>query len=119
MSKIVGKLSLKLLHAQPCARKLSDAIFFLSRRRTKKKKIYVISTPKRPVPLQHFLYTGNSNKTSNELFMIVDANSQFLTRGYEAAVAAKKEREGKGKDAYGSKNHQYTSMKEVCSHATL
>jgi len=80
--------------------------------RTKKKKIYVISTPKRPVPLQHFLYTGNSNKTSNELFMIVDANSKFLTRGYEAAVTAKKEREGKGKDAYGSKTHQSTNIKE-------
>lgn len=80
--------------------------------RTKRKKIYVISTPKRPVPLQHFLYTGNSNKTSNELFMIVDANSRFLTRGYEAAVAAKKEREGKGKDAYGSKSNQYTNIKE-------
>lgn len=51
--------------------------------------------------------------------MIVDANSKFLTRGYEAAVAAKKEREGKGKDAYGSKTHQYANMKEVCSHATL
>ncbi|PFX34751.1 Helicase SKI2W [Stylophora pistillata] len=80
--------------------------------RTKKKKIYVISTLKRPVPLQHFLYTGNSNKTSNELFMIVDADSKFLTRGYEAAVAAKKEREGKGKDAYGSKTHQTTNIRE-------
>lgn len=80
--------------------------------RTKKKKIYVISTPKRPVPLQHFLYTGNSNKTSNELFMIVDADGKFLTRGYEAAVAAKKAREGKGKDAYGSKTHQTTNIKE-------
>lgn len=75
----------------------------------------MISTPKRPVPLQHFLYTGNSNKTSNELFMIVDADGKFLTRGYEAAVAAKKAREGKGKDAYGSKTHQTTNIKEVCS----
>ncbi|XP_074623537.1 superkiller complex protein 2-like [Acropora palmata] len=80
--------------------------------RTKKKKIYVISTPKRPVPLQHFLYTGNSNKTSNELFMIVDANSKFLTRGYDAAVEAKKEREGKGKGAYGSKTHQPVNVRE-------
>ncbi|XP_068695347.1 superkiller complex protein 2-like [Montipora foliosa] len=80
--------------------------------RTKRKKIYVISTPKRPVPLEHFLYTGNSNKTSNELFMIVDANSNFLTRGHEAAVAAKKAREGKSKDAYGPKSHQGTNIKE-------
>ena len=45
--------------------------------------------------------------------MIVDANSKFLTRGYDAAVMAKKEREGKGKDAYGSKTHQSTNIKEV------
>ena len=50
-------------------------------RRIKQKKIYVISTLKRPVPLEHYLYTGNSNKTSNELFMIVDAKKQFLQRG--------------------------------------
>lgn len=47
--------------------------------------------------------------------MIVDANSKFLPRGYDAAVTAKKEREGKGKDAYGSKTHQSTSIKEVCT----
>ena len=50
--------------------------------------------------------------------MIVDANSKFLTRGYEVAVAAKKEREGKGKDAYGSKSNQYTNYKEVCCNFT-
>ena len=47
--------------------------------------------------------------------MIVDADGKFLTRGYEAAVAAKKAREGKGKDAYGSKTHQTRTIKEVCS----
>lgn len=45
--------------------------------------------------------------------MIVDANSNFLTRGYDAAVEAKKEREGKGKAAYGSKTRQPTNVKEV------
>ena len=50
-------------------------------RRTKRKNIYVISTTKRPVPLEHFLYTGNSNKTSNELFLLLDANGSFLTAG--------------------------------------
>lgn len=50
-------------------------------RRTKKKKVYVVSTQKRPVPLEHFLYTGNSNKTNSELFLIVDANKNFLTQG--------------------------------------
>ncbi|WAR31042.1 SKIV2-like protein [Mya arenaria] len=47
--------------------------------RTKKKKIYVISTTKRPVPLEHYLYTGNSNKTSNEQFKVVDAKGSFST----------------------------------------
>ena len=50
-------------------------------RRTKRKPIYVISTPKRPVPLEHFLYTGNSNKTSSELFLLLDAKGSFLTTG--------------------------------------
>lgn len=44
--------------------------------RTKKKDIYVISTPKRPVPLEHYLYAGR------DVFKIVDANRQFLTQGY-------------------------------------
>lgn len=55
----------------------------------------------RPVPLEHFLYTGNrfffvcvdfhirvtslyfSKATSNELFKIVDSRSTFLTDGYK------------------------------------
>ncbi|XP_077986520.1 superkiller complex protein 2-like [Glandiceps talaboti] len=71
--------------------------------RTKRKKIFVISTLKRPVPLEHFLYTGNSNKTSKEKFLIVDSNRQFLTRGYQKAIDAKKERASKGSGAYGAK----------------
>ena len=38
--------------------------------RTKKKKIWVISTPKRPVPLEHYLYTGSSGKTRDERFLL-------------------------------------------------
>lgn len=38
--------------------------------RTKGAKIHVIKTLKRPVPLRHCLYTGNSSKTSNQLFTI-------------------------------------------------
>jgi antiviral helicase SKI2 len=43
--------------------------------RTKRKDIYVISTPKRPVPLEHFLYSGK------ELHKIVDAKGNFLGNG--------------------------------------
>lgn len=43
--------------------------------RTKKKDIYVISTPKRPVPLEHFLWAGQA------LHKIVDSKGQFLGDG--------------------------------------
>lgn len=47
--------------------------------RTKKKDIYVISTPKRPVPLQHYLW---SNK---QMHMIVDAEKKFKEQGWKDA----------------------------------
>ncbi|XP_078687037.1 superkiller complex protein 2-like [Branchiostoma floridae x Branchiostoma belcheri] len=71
--------------------------------RTKKKKIYVISTLKRPVPLEHFLYTGNSKQTSKERFLIVDSARNFLTKGYYAAIDAKKARASKSSSGYGAK----------------
>jgi len=43
--------------------------------RTKKKDIYVISTPMRPVPLEHFLWAGR------DLHKIVDSKSKFLGSG--------------------------------------
>ncbi|RXG73628.1 Helicase SKI2W [Armadillidium vulgare] len=69
----------------------------------KKKKIYVISTSKRPVPLEHYLYTGTGGKTKDEIFMVVDANKNFLIKGYDEAVAAKAEREKKYKKTHGPK----------------
>uniref|UniRef100_UPI00398EBB74 superkiller complex protein 2-like n=1 Tax=Pristiophorus japonicus TaxID=55135 RepID=UPI00398EBB74 len=71
--------------------------------RIKQKKIYVISTMKRPVPLEHHLYTGNSQKTQNELFLLLDAHGTFLTKGYYAAVDAKKERASKHSQSFGAK----------------
>ena len=44
-------------------------------RRTKKKDIYVISTAKRPVPLEHYLYAGR------DIHKIVDADRTFITQG--------------------------------------
>ena len=73
----------------------------------------MISTLKRPVPLEHFLYTGNSNKTSGELFKLVDSGGAFLKLGYQAAVDAKKQRAGKGKAAFGAKNYRAANPKEV------
>ncbi|KAF3029433.1 hypothetical protein E8E15_010071 [Penicillium rubens] len=47
--------------------------------RTKKKDIYVISTHKRPVPLEHYLWAGKSKHK------IVDSNKRFLETGWKAA----------------------------------
>ncbi|GFO05994.1 helicase ski2w [Plakobranchus ocellatus] len=71
--------------------------------RTKRKKIYVVSTLKRPVPLEHYLYTGNSTKTCNELFLLQDAKGNFLTSGYSKALEAKKERASKSSQSFGAK----------------
>uniref|UniRef100_A0A672IL68 SKI2 homolog, superkiller viralicidic activity 2-like n=1 Tax=Salarias fasciatus TaxID=181472 RepID=A0A672IL68_SALFA len=54
--------------------------------RIKKRHIYVISTMKRPVPLEHYLYTGNSTKTQKEMFLLVDASGTFLTKGQVTPV---------------------------------
>ena len=70
--------------------------------RTKRKKIYVISTLKRPVPLEHYLYTGNSGKTRDERFLLQDANGRFVTDGHKKAEMAKKSRQSKGQQ-YGAK----------------
>ncbi|GAM87998.1 hypothetical protein ANO11243_060270 [Dothideomycetidae sp. 11243] len=47
--------------------------------RTKKKDIYVISTPKRPVPLEHYLWSGK------EMNKIVNADKQFIEAGWKKA----------------------------------
>lgn len=47
--------------------------------RTKKKNIYVISTSKRPVPLEHYLWSGKDKHK------IVDSNRRFLEGGWKAA----------------------------------
>ncbi|KAI6180853.1 hypothetical protein M3Y98_00765800 [Aphelenchoides besseyi] len=57
--------------------------------RIKQRKITVIQTFKRPVPLEHFIYTGHNGKSRDELFMIMDKNGQLLTRGYQNALTAK------------------------------
>lgn len=49
--------------------------------RTKGRKMYVISTLKRPVPLEHYLYTGSTGKTKDERFLIVNAEGTFIPKG--------------------------------------
>ncbi|KAK6543283.1 hypothetical protein TWF694_000041 [Orbilia ellipsospora] len=61
--------------------------------RTKKKDIYVISTPKRPVPLEHFLWAGK------KMHKIVDQNKRFLEPGWkDANDAMSGKRDEKTKD---------------------
>lgn len=47
--------------------------------RTKKKDIYVISTLKRPVPLEHYLWAGKDK------YKIVDSNKRFIEGGWKKA----------------------------------
>ncbi|KAL7381380.1 hypothetical protein ABVT39_004938 [Epinephelus coioides] len=89
--------------------------------RIKKRHIYVISTMKRPVPLEHYLYTGNSTKTQKEMFLLIDSSGNFLTKGYYAAVDAKKERTSKHAQSFGTKStsHNTTASQDRSVWLTL
>lgn len=60
--------------------------------RTKEREIYVISTLKRPVPLEHHLYIANGSAKGRNivnnppLVKIVDAGKNFLDVGYKEAL---------------------------------
>lgn len=41
----------------------------------------MISTVAWPVPLEHYLFTGNSPKTQGELFLLLDSRGAFHTQG--------------------------------------
>ncbi|MBE3046448.1 DEAD/DEAH box helicase, partial [Candidatus Bathyarchaeota archaeon] len=60
--------------------------------RTKKKNIYVISTTKRPVPLEHYLWAGK------DIHKIVDPEKRFLEKGWKDANTAL---QGKTKEIAG------------------
>jgi antiviral helicase SKI2 len=47
--------------------------------RTKKKDIYVISTAKRPIPLEHYLWAGKG------IHKIVDSEKRFIEKGWKDA----------------------------------
>ncbi|OMJ08276.1 Antiviral helicase SKI2 [Smittium culicis] len=63
--------------------------------RTRKTKIYVISTYKRPVPLEHYLYVPNSIASNNKdsqllqkgFFKIVNSNGEFDSVAYRNALS--------------------------------
>ncbi|XP_030766444.1 helicase SKI2W isoform X2 [Sitophilus oryzae] len=55
--------------------------------RTHQRKVYVITTLKRPVPLQHFLYTGRWGGSRDERFLILEAE-KWSEEGYIKANTA-------------------------------
>lgn len=50
--------------------------------RTKKKQVFVISTPKRPVPLEHFLYLGFNQNVNTRMHLVLDSANNFISEGY-------------------------------------
>ncbi|RFU78600.1 hypothetical protein TARUN_3643 [Trichoderma arundinaceum] len=55
--------------------------------RTKQRDIYVISTAKRPVPLEHYLWAGKN------IHKIVDSDKKFLENGWKDAHKANQSKE--------------------------
>lgn len=56
---------------------------------TKKRKVYVCSTFKRPIPLMHHLYTGCGGKSKDDIFLLVNGQNEFIMKGYRDAIASK------------------------------
>ncbi|KAG8904178.1 hypothetical protein FRB99_002126 [Tulasnella sp. 403] len=63
--------------------------------RTKRKDIYVISTTKRPVPLEHYLWAGRS------MHLVLDARGEFLQKGLTSASDALRRKQDKAREAAG------------------
>jgi len=55
--------------------------------RTKRQKVHVVFTQKRPIPLEHWIW-GPGQKNEEHFFKILDANKVFLKEGYAAAKRA-------------------------------
>lgn len=83
---------------------------------TKKRKVYVISTLKRPVPLMHYLYTGSGGKSKDDIFLLVDEHGRFLQDGYDKAVERKEAMQSKtkrmGGGGSGARNQNTTPKQD-------
>ncbi|XP_026272227.1 helicase SKI2W [Frankliniella occidentalis] len=60
--------------------------------RTRQKKVHVITTPKRPVPLEHYLYTGTGGSSKDDRFLIMDGQENFLLEGYRKAEMSREKK---------------------------
>lgn len=74
--------------------------------RIRKKPTVVITTAKRPVPLEHYLYTGTDAKSIDQRYKFIDSSSQFVVEGYKKALDAKKD---SVKHVKGAKGHNFAS----------
>ena len=66
--------------------------------RTKRKKVFVTGTTKRPVPLEHVLYFGGDKESD---FHKVGEREAFLPAGYKSALDALNKSKKKDKDGGG------------------
>lgn len=48
--------------------------------RTRRQRVYVISTPRRPVPLAHYLYVPGNSSNNSDLWQVVDPSGRFLQK---------------------------------------
>ncbi|XP_057254376.1 SKI2 subunit of superkiller complex protein-like, partial [Pezoporus wallicus] len=74
--------------------------------RTKRRCLRVLSTQRRPVPLQHFLYTRGPRPRA----ALPAAGCTRNTQGYYAAVEAKKQQSSKVGQNFGAKHPTMASM---------
>ncbi|CAJ0932957.1 unnamed protein product, partial [Mesorhabditis belari] len=72
--------------------------------RIKNRRIDVVYTAKRPVPLEHHLYTGQDGKTRHNMFLVVDKEGQFQKGSYAKARESKEFKKTGQNAARGGKN---------------
>src|SRR5699024_7226560 len=63
--------------------------------RTRRKKTYVVSTTKRPVPLKHYFYLGRDGKSQNQQILILEGEGQLNKPNFDEALEIVKERKNK------------------------
>ncbi|EDS39035.1 antiviral helicase SKI2 [Culex quinquefasciatus] len=80
--------------------------------KTKKKRVHVVSTPKRPVPLKHYLYTGCGGKSKDDMFLVVDEQSKFLIDGFRKAKEAITARMSKNANKNSGRPAQFNQKQE-------
>ena len=71
--------------------------------RTRNRQTYVISTTKRPVPLEHYLFVGKTSSGLEEKFLLIDCESKLRDEGYRESIRVLKEKESRFEKQFGPK----------------